>query len=90
MSEADFKDLTAAEIFGKMNRTQNTLMEVILEYYSLNEIEKKVYADYKKVIDFSFFPNAALWIKLLKKKEYVDKVLELLELLCEKDKFDGD
>ena len=57
-------------------------MAVICKEYALSEVEKYVYADYKKVIDLSFYPNVMLWIDLLEKKEYEEKVLALLELLC--------
>lgn len=83
LREIDFLELTAAEIVEKMNRIQKRLLSVILEHYTFNEAEEKVYAEYKKVIDLSFFPNVMLWIELLEKKEYEDKVLALLELLCE-------
>jgi len=82
LRESDFAELSAGEIFGKMNCIQAELMEVIRKHYTLNVVEEKVYTDYKKIIDLSFYPNVMLWIDLLEKKKYEDKVLALLELLC--------
>ena len=82
LRESDFVELSAGEIFEKMNDMQAQLMAVICKAYALNETEKCVYADYKKIIDLSFYPNVMLWIDLLEKKKYEDKVLALLELLC--------
>ena len=82
LRESDFVEFSAKEIFEKMNRIQEQLMAVICKEYALNESEKCVYTDYKKVIDLSFYPNVMLWIELLEKKEYEGKVLALLELLC--------
>lgn len=83
LREVDFEELSAGEIFEKMNSMQTQLMAAILKHYTLNDVEEKVYTDYKKIIDLCFYPNVMLWIDLLEKKKYEDKVIRLIELICE-------
>lgn len=81
LKEKDFEQLQVDEILDKMNSIQNELLQTILEYYELNELEKKVYNDYKQIIDFSFYPNVMLWTRLLDEKRYTDKVISLVRKL---------
>lgn len=83
LQEEDFVELSAEEIYDKMNEKQELLMEIILRNYSLNEDEKRCLPLYKKIIGMSFYPNVMLWIYLLQNGKYVDKVLELLLLIAE-------
>lgn len=57
------------------------LLNEIFKYYELNEIEKKVFEDYKRIINISFFLHVELWVEMLEKKLYVSKVIDLLSLL---------
>lgn len=81
LKEEDFEQLQVDEIINKMNSIQNELLQSILEYYELNELEKKVFKDYKRIIDISFYPNVMLWIKLLDENRHTDKVLVILREL---------
>lgn len=79
----DFEELCAKDIFSKMNQIQGRLLNVIFRNYTLNDIEKKVFEDYKRVVDMSFYPNVMLLIELIQNRKYVDKVIQLINLICE-------
>lgn len=79
----DFEELCAKDIFSKMNQIQGRLLNVIFRNYILNDIEKKVFEDYKRVVDMSFYPNVMLLIELIQNRKYVDKVIQLINLICE-------
>lgn len=79
--EEDFDTLSALEIYNKMNDTQEKLLDKILKFYELNDVEKKCFEAYKKVIDISFYPNVELMKYYLEENKYIDKVVELLTLL---------
>lgn len=81
----DFQQLDVDEIFTKMNYIQNDLLQSIFEFYKLNTIEKKVFKDYKKVIDISFYPNVMLWIYLLNENKYINKVVSFIEKLVSQE-----
>ena len=66
-----------------MNQIQGRLLNVIFRNYTLNDIEKKVFEDYKRVVDMSFYPNVMLLIELIQNIKYVDKVIQLINLICE-------
>ena len=74
--------MTATELFERMNEVQKKLLIPIFKYYILNEVEKKVYRDYKKIIDLCFYPNVMLWIYLIENHKYEDKVIQLIRFLA--------
>ena len=77
----DFETLSAKEIFRKMNLEQNQLLKGIIKEYPLNALERAMWQHYRKIIYMSFYPNTILLVSLLSESEYVDKVLELLDLI---------
>lgn len=79
--EQDYEAFSAEQIFDKMNRIQQELLQEIFKYYELNEVEKQVWNAYKTVIDLSFCYNVYLWISLIEQNKYVDKVIRLIELI---------
>ena len=83
LDENDFEELSAKEIYEKMNQMQEKLLKVILKHYALNETEKKVLKDYKRIINISFYPNVMLLMNLIENGKSVDKVTEFIQLLCE-------
>lgn len=42
-----------------------------------------MFEDYKRVVDMSFYPNVMLLIELIQNRKYVDKVIQLINLICE-------
>ena len=82
LDEQDFETMTATELFERMNEVQKKLLIPIFKYYILNEVEKKVYRDYKKIIDLCFYPNVMLWIYLIENHKYEDKVIQLIRFLA--------
>lgn len=83
IEKSDFDKLTAQEIFSKMNKEQNLLLSEILVSYNLNNLELHAIKYYKKIIYLSFYPNVVLWNSLISKKQYVDKVLELINIILD-------
>lgn len=81
LEETDFETLSALEIFTKMNDIQEKLLSKIWKYYVLNDVEKKCFDAYKKLIDISFYPNVELMKYYLEEGKEVNKVLELITLL---------
>lgn len=84
MDEQDFIELSTKEIYEKMNIKQKELLNIIFENYKMNDEEMACFPLYKKIIDMSLYPNVMLWIHLIKNKEQVEKVLKLIELICNK------
>lgn len=83
IEKLDFEILTAVEIFDKMNKVQEIMVSAILESYKLNSLEVEVWDYYKKIIYMSFYPNVMLWNALITKGQYVDKVIELIDIILE-------
>lgn len=81
LEKSDFDQLTAQEIFDKMNKVQELLLSEIFESYSLNNLELNAFKYYKKIIYLSFYPNVALWNSLISKNQHLDKVLELINII---------
>ncbi|WP_072901710.1 phosphotransferase [Hathewaya proteolytica] len=82
LTEEDFEELTAKEIMEKMEQKQKELMAVILKNYELSELEKLIMNDYKWITYASFYPNVQMWIYLIKEHKNEEKVIEMLEILC--------
>lgn len=83
LSISDFESLTSKEIFQKMNNYRESLLEHIFKYYVLDDLEKSIWDDYRKIVDLFLWPNVSLWTYLISEDLYVDKVLELITLIIE-------
>lgn len=81
--ENDFETLTANELVSKMHTIQNSLLDSILKYYTLNEVELKCFKAYKVIIDISFYPHVELMKYYIENGEHLDKVKEIITLLCQ-------
>ena len=75
--ESDDADIP--KIFEKMKNKSAESLDIILEYYSLNSVEKSVINNYRNIVMISQYPNVCMYIRNLKK--YPDKVVELIELI---------
>lgn len=82
LEEADFKELTAEEIYEKMYFTQKRRMAIILETYKMDEVENSCFDSYRKIIFMSLYPNVMCLKYFLDKDIYVDKVIKLLKRIC--------
>lgn len=71
----------AIELVERIESIQERLMGRILEFYSLNDDERKTYADYKFVIMIGFYPNVMFMNEMLK-GDQEQKVIEFLKLVC--------
>lgn len=82
LEDEDFEELTAEEIMEKMEKQQKELMAVILKNYNLSHLERVVMDDYNWVIYSSFYPNVMMWISFIEEHKHEDKVIEMLNILC--------
>lgn len=83
IEEKDFQDMSPKDIFFKMRDIQRNLLNSITDNYDFNQDELEVIDDYKRIIFSSFYPNVMLWIRLISKHEWENKVIELLKIICE-------
>lgn len=83
LEEKDFETLSALEIYNKMNDMQAKLLNKILEYYELNDVENKCFNAYKMIIDISFYPNVEIMKYCLEENKEVEKVIELITLMID-------
>lgn len=51
--------------------------------YSLNKDELEVIDAYKRILFVSFYPNVMLWTNLIANHKWEDKIIELLNIICE-------
>ena len=79
----NFEQMSASDIFSKMIKVQDTLLSSITANYSLNKDELKVIDDYKWILFVSFYPNVMLWTNLIANDKWEDKIIELLNIICE-------
>lgn len=66
-----------------MKNIQNSLLSLITANYNLNKNELEVVDDYKRIIFASFYLSVMLWINLITRHKWENKVIELLEIICE-------
>ena len=85
ITKQDFDMLSAHEIFEKIRKIQGELLSVIWKNYCISQNEREVLEDYNKIIYSSFYPNAVLMIRLLKKQKYINKIAEFLNIICSQD-----
>ena len=78
---SDFENLDAKDIFKKMTDYRENLLSHVFKFYELDDLEKKIWDDYRKIIDLFLYPNVSLWNHLIKENVYVDKVLGLITLI---------
>lgn len=83
ISEEDFKELSANEIYDKMNRRQKEYLDEIFRYYQMNETERKCFIPYRTIINISSYPNVTAWKYLIDNRRYEEKVIQLINLLCD-------
>lgn len=83
MEENDFAVYAAKELVERIESIQEKLMGRILEFYPLNDDERKTYADYKFVIMIGFYPNVMLMSEVLK-GDQKQNVIEFLKLVCKR------
>lgn len=83
LEDEDFERLSAEKIYEKMLSVQENRLNVIFKNYTLNEIEKECFDSYKKIIFMSLYPNVMCMKYFLDKDMYVEKIVALLNKICE-------
>lgn len=83
LEDEDFLQLNASEILSKILQQQDAALHIILENYALNEIEKRVFENYRNIILISQYPYVCMYSFYLKSK-IKSKVLELFDLILKR------
>lgn len=84
----DFIELSGRDIYFKIIRFQQEMISTITMNYRFSLDELEVIDDYRRIIFLSFYPNVSLMIHLLRKGEYKEKVISLLDLIVNGAKVD--
>lgn len=66
-----------------MTDYRENLLSHVFKFYKLDDLEKKLWDDYRKINDLFLYPNVSIWNNFIKENVYVDKVLELITLIIE-------
>ncbi len=61
LDETEFNNMSAAELYEHVIKTQNERLSLIMEKYQLNELEKSVIEDYRSISLISRFPNVCFY-----------------------------
>ena len=81
--DADFENLSVAEIIAKQDSAQIELLEIILRQYVLNDDEKYALPYYKRIVDMFQYPDVCLMVKWLDDDNCRDKCIELIAAMME-------
>lgn len=74
--EEDFAEKEADVIYEEWIKEQQTMLDVILSEYPLNDMEKTAINDYRRICRISMFPNVMSFIEYLKRdKEKMKTIL---------------
>ncbi len=77
-NENDLIKLDEVDLLLKMISWQDEMVEVILKNYSLNDVEKEVYENFRNIILISQYPNVCSYKYYLKNDQYKDKIIKLI------------
>lgn len=80
----EFAQMTVSEIVEGIDTEQEKLLSVILQHYTLNEVERYALPYYKGIIDLFQYPNVCMMIALLKNDVYREKCVELIQTLVDR------
>ncbi|MBR2545042.1 MAG: NUDIX domain-containing protein [Erysipelotrichaceae bacterium] len=59
--ETEFNNMSTAELYEHVIKTQNERLSLIMEKYQLNELEKSAIEDYRSISLISRFPNVCFY-----------------------------
>lgn len=79
VEEDDFNTMTAEQIYEKMIRYQDELLQIIFNEYTMSPLEKKYLEDFRSICLISQYPNVMGYISLMHHNR--EKVIELLKLI---------
>lgn len=82
--EEEFDRLSVAELIVKQDTEQADSMAVILQHYTLADVEKYAFPYFKRIIDLFQYPNVCSMVEWLQSDLRKDKCAELIKALVEK------
>lgn len=82
--EDRFDALSVPEFLAKNDAEQEALLAVIFEHYTLNDLEKRLFPYYKRIVDLFQHPNASAMRAWLKDDTRREKCVQLIRALLEK------
>lgn len=82
--EAEFDELSVEEILLKQDVEQDKELSIILQHYTLNDIEKYAFPYYKRIVTMFQYPNVCLMVEWLDNEKKRDKCVELIKGMMEK------
>ena len=83
LEETEFNNMSAAELYERVIKTQDERLALILENYQLNELEKSVIEDYRSISLISRFPNVCFYKWAF--KEDAEKAEQFIELILRRN-----
>jgi len=82
--EAEFDNMPVDEILRRIDAEQAELLEGILENYTMNELERRLFPYYKRIADVFQWPIVCSFKKWLKEDSQKEKCIALIQALVEK------
>ena len=83
LDETEFNNMSAAELYEHVIKTQDERLALILENYQPNELEKSVIEDYRSISLISRFPNVCFYKWAF--KEDAEKAEQFIELILRRN-----
>lgn len=80
IEEDDLIKYSANQLLAEMIKLQNEYLEIIFKNYTLNDVEKNVFENYRNIILISQYPNVCTYTWALKSR-YRNKILKLIDLI---------
>ena len=82
ITEADFAGKTAEELYTGWISRQNAELDIILQEYSMNDLERSVLEDYRSLCLISQYPNVRAYLDFLERDK--EKAMGLIRLILQR------
>lgn len=79
-----FDALTVQELIARNDAEQRKLLDIIFEHYTMNDLEKRLFPYYKRIVDMFQHPNARAMGGWLKDETRRDKCVELIRAFLDR------
>ena len=76
ITEEEFLSKTVDQLYDDWTRRQNEALEIILSRYTMNDLEKSIIDDYRRICQISMYPNVMGYIDFLRQDK--EKTLGLI------------
>lgn len=82
--EEDLDKMTVSEILEAMDAKQAENLNVIWRHYIMNDVEKRLFPYYKRIVDLFQYPDVCMMVNWLKDETRREKCVQLITALIEK------